>query len=579
MTEKTTRSSETYVEPSGDELDRLQISPEVHWFLWSRGIPVPDCPPMWKTPEPRSVPGAKFDPERVDRVLTAFGHLRHTQGEWAGKPLRPDLWEVAYLLAPVFGWVKRNSRSQWVRIIRSAYMDVPRKNGKTTLAGGIATYLTAADGEQGAQVLAAAASRQQAGYCFEPVKQIALRSPALKPHIKPLAGKLIHERSGSYFMAVSAIAELLHGANVHGAVVDELHVHKSGDLLEAIETGTGSRSQPLIVIITTADASKPGTVYDQRRKLIEDLAKGTLSDPSMYGVVFAADEDDDPFAEETWRKANPGYGVSPTREFMESAATKAKNSPAELAAFLRLHLGIRTKQETKLIRLEDWDNNASIVTEDQLVGRTCYGGLDLASVSDLTALCLLFPSGDGTFDVIWRHWLPEDAVRDLSKRTAGEADVWVREGLILTTPGNVVDYDFIRSQIHADAERFDVVEIAYDPWNSSQIVTDLVGDGMEMVPMRQGFASMSPPLKELHRLILTGTPDVPVFRHGGSPLVRWQIDNLAVAMDAAGNVKPDKSRAVEKIDGAVAAVMALDRAMRHGPGVRSAYEDGDLMVV
>lgn len=579
MTEKTTRSSEVYVEPASDELDRLQISPEVHWFLWSRGIPVPDCPPMWKTPEPRLVPGAKFDPERVDRVLTAFGHLRHTQGEWAGRPLRPDPWQIAYFLAPVFGWVKRNSRKQWVRIIRSAYVDVPRKNGKTTMAGGCATYLMAADGESGAQVLAAAASKTQAGYCFEPVKQIAMRSPALKPHIRPLAGKLIHERSGSYFMAVSALAELLHGANVHGAVVDELHVHKSGDLLEAIETGTGSRSQPLVLIITTADAMKPGTVYDQRRKLIEDLAKETISDPTMYGVVFAADEADDPFAEETWRKANPGYGVSPTKEFMESAATKAKNSPADLASFLRLHLGVRTKQETKLIRLEDWDENASMVDESQLAQARCYGGLDLASVSDLTALCWVFPRGDGTFNAVWRHWLPEEAVETLSKRTAGEADVWVRSGLIRTTPGNVVDYDFIRSQIHADAEAFDVVEVAYDPWNSSQIVTDLVGDGLEMVPMRQGFVSMSPPLKELHRLVLAGTAEAPVFRHGGDPMMRWQIDNLAVAMDAAGNVKPDKSKAAEKIDGVVAAVMALDRATRSGPSARSAYEDSDLMVV
>lgn len=571
--------SPDYPAPSRAELNRLKMSPEVHWYLWSRGIPIPDCPPAIKTPEPRKVPGAKFDPERVDKVLTAFSFLVHTQGEWAGRPLKPDPWQVAWIVAPVFGWVKKNSRGNWARIIRKLYVDVPRKNGKTTLAGGLAVYLTAADDEPGAQVLAAAASKQQAGYCFEPVKAIATKSPKLSPHIKPLAGKLLHPKSGSYFTAVSALADLLHGANVHAAVVDELHVHKTGDLLEAIETGTGSRAQPLVAIITTADASKQGTVYDRRRKTIESLAAETIHDPSMYGAVWAADREDDPFAESTQAKANPGYGVSPTKEFLESAATAAQNSPAELASYLRLHLGIRTKQQTRWFTLEAWDENSGLVNEQDLKGRECYGGMDLASTSDLTSVSYLFPDGTGGFDVIWRHWLPEDALPEFSKRTAGEADVWVRQGLLTLTPGNVVDYDFVRSQINTDREKFLVREVGYDPWNATQLVTDLVGDGCEMVPVRQGFVTMSPPLKELQRLILLGTCEAPKFRHGGNALVRWQADNLAIAMDAAGNVKPDKASSAEKIDGIVASIIGLDRATRNTADAPSAYEDGDLIVV
>lgn len=579
MTEET-RSAD-YEQPTSEQLAVLGLSPEVHWYLWSRGIPIPLCPPKWKTPEPRDLPGAMFNPDRVDRVLAAFDRLVHTQGKWAGLALKPDPWQVGYILAPVFGWVHKDSSGEWVRIIRKVYIDVPRKNGKTTIAGGVAVYLTGGDREKGAQVLAAAASKEQAKYCFSPIKTLVEKSPALKGNFRTLAGKVLHDESGSYFTAVSAIADLLHGANVHGAVVDELHVHKSKDLLEAIETGTGSRSQPLIVIITTADASKPGTVYDGRRKLIESLANGALKDESTYGVIWAADKDDDPLAEETWKKANPGYGVSPTKEFMESAAKAAKNSPAEMASFLRLHLGIRTRQQTRYIELADWDRNAGMVDPIKLKGHTAYGGLDLASTSDLTAVSYVFPDGEGGYDILWRHFLPEAAFAKFDERVAGNGDVWVRRGLLELTPGNVADYDFVRARIRTDADLFHVVEIGYDPWNATQLVTDLIDDGMPMVPVRQGFRSMSPPLKELQRLVLSGTEKKPVVRHGGNQLVRWQVDNLAVAMDPAGNVKPDKASAGDKIDGVVAAVIALDRASRHQavPERRSAYEDGDLQVV
>lgn len=557
----------------------LNISPEVAYYLDTRGIDYPTCSPRWKTPEPRTMRGARFDPARVDKVLRAFGILRHTQGKWAGRPLNPDPWQVAYILAPVYGWVRQDDNGEWVRIIRTEYVEVPRKNGKTTISGGQAMYLTAADGEAGAQVLAAATGRDQARYCFDPVKNLAAKSPQLRPHVKVANGRVIHRHTNSYFTVVSSVADLLHGANVHCACIDEIHLHKRRDLVDALETGTGARAQPLIIMTTTADDGSPNSIYAEKREYLEKLARGVLKDPTFYGVVWSADPEDDPFAEDTWRKANPGYGISPTRSFMRSEAAKAQQSPANRARFLRLHLGIRTKQTTKYFELHTWDRNASIVDETALRGRQAYGGLDLANVSDLCALAWDFPSDDGSHDVLWRFWLPERGFDRLTERTAGQARVWRERGLITVTDGEVTDYEYIRAAINDDRELFDVGEIAFDPWNSSALVNNLIADGAPMVKMRQGFVSLSGPTKQLQHLLLEGTPAKPRYRHGGNPVMRWMIDNVAIAMDPSGNVKPDRARAVDKIDGVVAAVMALDRAINRPEKRVSPYEDSGLEVI
>lgn len=560
MARRTTTPSpaDTVELPDAEELARLKLSPEVAWYLLSRGIPLPDCPPAIKTPEPGElrVPGAQFDPERVDRVLKAFGLLRHTKGKWAGSSLRPDPWQVAYVLAPVFGWVRYDEDiERWVRVIRELYVDIPRKNGKSTTLGGIAVYMTAADGESGAEVIAAATTTDQAGFVFAPVKALVENAPALKAHLRAYARKIVHPASASYFQAISSVADAQHGANIHCAVIDELHVHKSADMVETLETGTGSRDQPLVATITTADDGRPGTIYARKRKRVEQLAGRVITDATVFGVVWAADPDDDPFAEETWRKANPGFGISPTRAFLAKEAAKAKDSPADLAKFLRLHLGLRTKQATRYLELGPWDASAGMVDEAKLVGRACHGGLDLASVSDITALCWDFGDGD-RHELLWRFWLPEDRLPDLSKRTAGEANVWVRNGLLSTTPGNVIDNDFIVATVLKDAAKFDVRTIGFDRWGATDVVRRLGDEGLTCVPVGQGFASTSAPLKEILRLVLSGR-----YVHGGNPVMRWMVDNLAVRMDPAGNVKPDKDRASDKIDGVAAAVVAMKEYM------------------
>jgi phage terminase large subunit-like protein len=387
-------------------------------------------------------------------------------------------------------------------------------------------------------VIAAATTKDQAGFVFKPVKALAEKAPALRKHVKAYATRIVHPASASYFHAISSVADAQHGANIHCGVVDELHVHKTAEMVETIETGTGSRDQPLIAYITTAE-----------------LARRVLKDPTTYGVVFAADETDDPFSEATMRKANPGFGISPTRSYLVKAAVKAKDSPAELASYLRLHLGIRTKQVTKYVTLQTWDGSAGMVVEPDLKGRVAYGGLDLSSVEDITALCWELPDDDGA-DVLWRFWLPEDRLPALIRRTAGDAEVWRREGFLKLTPGNVIDLDFIYQQIVADAGSFDVKTIGFDRWGANPLVTRLGDDGLACVPRGQGYATASAPLKDIQRLLLVGK-----YRHGGNPVMRWMTDNLAVAMDPSGNVKPDKARAAEKIDGWSAAVNAHGEAM------------------
>ena len=577
------------------DLDALKLSPEVAYYLKTRGYAVPENPPLWKTPEPAytKTPVARkvrFNCERVDKVIRSFRQLRHTKGRFAGQVLEPDLWEVAYVLAPWAGWELVSPDSgEWVRVITTMYVELPRKNGKTTLAGGIALYMVGADGEFGAQVLAAATTKDQAKFVFEPMRQLVVKS-GLRAYLKPFASKIVHPASGSYFQPIANAGDAQHGADIHGGMFDELHLYKSMDLIDALETGTGSRTQPLILFITTADAGKRHTPYATKRDRIEKLCRGVLKDATTYGVIFAAEkpeyEDgklvkgDDPFAESTLRKANPGYGISPTKRFLADEITKAKESPANYARFLRLHLGIRTKQETRYLDVEEWDTNAGIVVPERLKGRECYGGLDLGSTSDLSALVWVFPDHElGGFDILARIWTPEDNVENLDDRTAKAASTeWIPQGFLVTTPGNVTDYDFIQAQAERDMDDFEVKELAYDPWNANQLVNNLIAGGAPMVTVRQGFLSMSAPTKDLQRLIKIGcqlddegVPRHPMVRHGGNPIMRWMVDNFAVKLDPAGNVKPDKENAGDKIDGVVATIMGVSRAMVNAPDDSEAW--------
>jgi phage terminase large subunit-like protein len=517
----------------------------------------------------------------VDRAITALRALKHTKGKWAGRPLEPTAEQVGYIIAPIFGWVKKNREGQYCRIIREAYIEMPRKGAKTTLISAIAMILAFADDEQGAEVLLGAGSRDQAGQAYRPLLALAQKSELLKAAgVKGTKAEITQASSGSFIKAVSSRGDRAHGANVHAGLVDELHVHKNGDLLEAIESGTGAREQPLVCIITTADEGSTTSVYAQRRDLIEKLAKRTLRAPAMYGVVWAADDDDDPHAESTWEKANPLYPESPSREYMRAASDKAKANPVALSSFKRLHLGIRDRSLVQFIDIKKWDRNGSLVDTTRLAKKRAFGGLDLASVSDLTALSWVFPDGAGGYDVLWRFWLPEEALPKLDAATAGSASGWVKDGWITLTSGDVTDYDFVKATIVKDAETFKVEGVGYDRWNSSQLIIDLTEkEGLPMVKVGQGVVSLSAPTKEMDRIIRVGTAARPMLRHGGNPVARWMADNLTVYSDASGNIKPDKAKSMNKIDGISALVTALAVSMAAEPKQETAYANRGLMTV
>lgn len=557
------------------------LSPEVEWYLESRKYKLQSWQrPLWRTKEPRNVKGAYFDPARVDKVIDSLSRMRHTQGKWAGHALKPDAWQVAFIIAPIFGWVTRDAFGAVLRIIRNAWIEVPRKNGKTTIASGLGLHLAFADGEAGAQVIAAAGSKDQAMNAFRPAYLIAGNSPDFKSAgIQSMKKEIVRPSDQSFMKAVGSIGDLLQGSNPNGFIADEMHVHKDMSVIDALESGTGARDQPLGIIITTADDGGQLTPYAQRRKHIEQVCRGSIKSPTEYAVIFGAPANASPFAEATWMIANPGYGVSPTKAFMVAEAAKAKSSPANLSRFLRLNLNVRTKQETKYIDLADWDRNHGLLSEPELKGRDCYGGLDLASVSDLSSFCLLFPFPDGSYKVLWRHWTPEDNVPALDKRTNGAASQWVKDGWLTTTPGNVQDYDFIKAQVDRDAQRYHILSIGADMYNATQLVNDLMATGLTVTKVRQGFLSLSAPTKEMQRLVLMGKPSKPMLVHGGDPVTRWAVDNLAVAIDPAENVKPDKKNAGDKIDPVTALVNALSEAMNEELAKPSKYEDHDLLVL
>lgn len=566
--------------------------------------------PLIEAPLPDG-PDVELDLERVERVLKFFLLLRQIIGRWSGRRFVLLDWQVRYLVAPVFGIVDKRTRR---RVIRTVWFEIPRKNGKSTLCSGLALYLFAADREPGAQVYTAAGDRGQAGIVFGPCRDMAAGSPELKRALGSGIRRhyLEHPRTKSILRALSSDGARQHGLNVHAAIVDEVHVHKSPDLIDALETGTGSREQPLVVFITTADDGADGSIYSTKREYLEGCASGTITDRSFYGVVFGADasaDGFDPFAEATIRAANPGADITVLMEYLTGKAEEARQSPAQLNRYLRLHLNVRTKQSVRWLPLDRWDAAAGELDLDVAFrGRPTYGGLDLSSTTDFTAFAFLTPippedrpAPAGTDDVADEvleevveeaaggeleqlvrvaaargyyahvmHWIPEERAVELERRTGVPLIRWREEGWLRFTEGNVVDYAQVRADIHAEAELLGavLVEVAFDPWNAAETVNELANEGLKMVPLRQGYASLSSPAKELERLVMGSTAELPLIVHGGNPILRWMADNVEVTTDPGGNIKPtkpDRRKSAKRIDGIAAIVNALARAMLRPP--------------
>ncbi|MFC5993542.1 terminase large subunit [Pseudonocardia hispaniensis] len=550
-----------------------------------------DLEPLIRTPEPTPqrgrpgyVPGAWFDVAAVEHFLRFALLLRHTKARWAGAPIRLFDWQVRWEIGPALGWKHPDGR----RIITTLIIFIPRKNGKSTIASVISLYLWCADREPGAEVYAGAGDRQQAKIVYNDALTMAKNSPAIRKKAGRGLLRSVMEYPGAagslnVFRALSADGDRQHGLNVHGGAIDELHVHKSRWLVDAIETGTGSRDQPLIVIISTADKGEDGSIFNEKYELIENLAAGTVTEPTIYAVVFAADPDADPFAPQTQRAANPGYGLTVSAAYLAKEANRAAATPAYLNEYLRLHLNIRTKADVRWITMADWDASAQQrdtgipipVRYDELVGRACYAGLDLSSTTDLTALSLWFPPqdpDDPDEPHVWVpfFWLPEESVDKLARKTRIPFDRWAGDPrghcgpLLRVTEGNVVDYRAVRELVGRLHAQTPIKALGYDPWNAMETALQLADDGITVEPVRQGYGSLSGPTKAMERLILGR-----LVSHGGHPLLRWNIDCAAVRQDPAGNVKPvkpDTRKSTKRIDGWVSGLNALAmHLLRSGP--------------
>lgn len=521
-------------------------------------------------------PGAYFDVERAAKALRALAQFRHTKGRWAGRPMKLgqglDPWQVVWVLAPVFGWVFFDEEiGEVVRVIRTAWIEVPRKNGKSTLSSGAANVLLLADGEAGAEVYCAAGSLDQAGRVFEDAKRMCLSSPAARKRVRALAAAITVPKTGGVLRALSKVAETAHGLNVSGGVIDEVHVHKRRDLVDAIETGTGSRSQPLIVFITTADEATEGSIYDEKHSYTEKCAERIVEDTTHYGVIWAAEDTDDPFVEATWRKANPGLGTSPTVSYLRKEANKAKVTPSYFPTFCRLHLNRRMRDQSRLIDLNQWDATAGMVDLGRLAGRRAWGGLDLSAVSDLTAWSMCVESWqDGVeLEFFWRFYVPEERVDDLERQLQVPLKRWIKAGLVRATEGNVIDYEEVEKDVLADCKKVDMQRISYDRMFAGQMVQNLdkAMRGVEVVPVSQTFMGMSPAIKELLRLLGVTEKERTEgrIRHGGNPVARWMAKVVETKDDGNDNlklVKPERLKSQARIDGMSALVTALDGYVR-----------------
>lgn len=518
--------------------------------------------------------GSYYDKEYADFAVAFIESLCHTKGTWAGKPFELMDWQEQ-IIRDLFGILKPNGYRQF----NTAYIEIPKKNGKSELAAAIALLLTCGDGEQRAEVYGAAADRQQASIVFDVAADMVRMCPALNKRVKILASqkRLVYEPTNSFYQVLSAEAYSKHGFNVHGVVFDELHSQPNRKLYDVLTKGSGdARMQPLFFLITTAGTDTHSICYEVHQKA-QDIIDGRKIDPTFYPVIYGADDTEDWTSPKVWKKCNPSLGETIGIDKVKTACESAKQNPGEENSFRQLRLNQWVKQAVRWMPMEKWDKCAFAVREDDLKGRVCYGGLDLSSTTDITAFVLVFPplDEDDKYIILPYFWIPEDTLDLRVKRDHVPYDVWERQGYLQTTEGNVIHYGYIEKFIEKLGERFNIREIAFDRWGAVQMVQNLEGMGFTVVPFGQGFKDMSPPTKELMKLTLEQR-----IAHGGHPVLRWNMDNIFVRTDPAGNIKADKGKSTEKIDGAIATIMALDRAIRCGNNnCASVYDDRGILFI
>ena len=514
------------------------------------------------------LPTSHYDEDRANRAVRFIENLKHTKGRWAGKRFWLLPWQEQ-IIRDVFGIVDENGHRQF----RTAYVEIPKKNGKSELAAAVALYLLYADNEPSAEVYGAAADRQQASIVFDVARQMVDMTPALVKRSKIMAAgkRIVNYQNAGYYQVLSAEVGTKHGLNVSGLVFDELHSQPNRQLYDVLTKGSGdAREQPLYFLITTAGTDRESICYEVHMKAL-DILQGKKIDPSFYPVVYGLPDDADWNDEANWYKANPSLGYTIKIDRVRAAYKDALENPAEENVFRQLRLDQWVGSLVAWIPEHVYDKGDIPIDMEKLKGRDCYAGLDLSSTSDITAFVMVFPpEAEGENYIVLPHfWLPRETLKLRVRRDHVPYDLWEKQGLFHITEGNVVDYEFVRKTIGELAEQYHICEIGVDRWNATQLITELAGDGFTMVPIGMGFKDMSPGMKELYKLLLEGK-----ITHGGNPILRWMAGNVVAGIDAAENIKPSKKKATEKIDGIVALIMGLDRCIRHEIS-GSVYDDPD----
>jgi len=505
--------------------------------------------------------------EQARRALEVINRLTHTKGPFAGHPFNLRPWQTK-IVRQLF-----TTREDGRRQYRTCLLMLPRKNGKTELAAALAIYFLMFDGERGGQVFSAAADREQAALVFHAAAAMLRNDPELLACVDIVDSqkRIVHHGSGSVYRAISAEAYSKHGFDASAVIYDELHAAPNRDLWDVLATSQGARAQPLMMAITTAGYDRHSILWELYAHALK-VQENPKLDPTFLPILYAAPPEADWTDERVWKKANPALGDFRSLEDMRVMSARAREIPAQENAFRRLYLNQWTEQASRWIGLPAWDAcYVAPVDHEPLEafrGRPCYIGLDLAATTDLTALVALFPDDQGSgFSVLARFFVPADRIRDRSTRDKVPYDLWARDGHLTAIPGPVTDYDVVRAVLTTWADTFDVKEIAYDPWNATDLTNRLIADGLTCVPVRQSFAGLAAPTKSLEKAILSRS-----LRHDGHPILRWNVSNVAIEQDATGNPRPSKKLSTERIDGVVALIMALDRVDRHGTTTGPAFQ-------
>ncbi|HFI0976769.1 TPA: terminase large subunit [Streptococcus suis] len=522
-------------------------------------------------PSPFMLPTSHYDKAKADRAVTFINNLSHTKGKWAGKRFDLLPWQEQ-IVRDLFGIVKEDGNRQFL----TAYIEIPKKNGKSELAAAIALYLLYADNEASAEVYGAACDRNQASIVFDVAKQMVQMSRPLEKRSKIMGAtkRIVNYSNAGFYQVLSAETGTKHGLNVSGLVFDEIHAQPNRHLYDVLTKGSGdAREQPLFFIITTAGTDRNSICYELHTKAL-DILNGRKKDTSFYPVVYGLSDEDDWNDEANWLKANPSLGHTIGIDRVREAYQQALDNPAEENVFKQLRLNMWTSSSVAWIPEHVYAKGNDPIQYESLKGRSCYAGLDLSSTSDITAFVLVFPPRfeEENYIVLPFFWIPEDTLELRCRRDHVLYDVWERQGYIKTTEGNVVHYGFIEKFIEDLSEIYHIKEIAYDRWNATQMVQNLEGMGLTMVPFGQGYKDMSPPSKELYKLMMEGK-----IQHGGHPVLKWMGQNVVMRQDPAGNIKPDKEKSVEKIDGIVALIMGLDRCIRHQTDEGSVYDERGIL--